>query len=456
MILKNTLSIFLPTFSVFGKNTLIASSFDTIMKGLRLHTAVAIVVANMVGTGVFTSLGFQVMDIQSVFTLLMLWFVGGIIALCGAFSYGELAASMPRSGGEYHFLSEIYHPAVGFLAGWVSASVGFAAPTALAAMAFGKYLKTVFPAIPETHCAAGAVVFITLVHVNSVHWGSRFHNFFTFIKIMLIVVFIASAFFVQSPQPIDLMPDVESFVLMASPSFAVSLIYVSYAYTGWNAAVYITSEIASPQKNLPKALLVGTLIVLVMYVLLNFVFLYTVPLADLKGQLEIGFLSAKQIFGNFGAEIMSIIIALLLVSTMSAMIFVGPRITKRMGEDFKGLRLFAKTNLHQIPVFSMLFQTLLTLIFIYTSSFNQVLTYASFALISITSLTVLGVFVLRIRQPRRARPYKVWGYPFTPAVFLLLNLWTLVYVFLDRPVESMIGIGIMCLGLFFYFLSKRN
>lgn len=424
------------------------------MKGLRLHTAVAIVIANMVGTGVFTSLGFQVIDIQSIFTLLMLWFVGGIIALCGAFSYGELAASMPRSGGEYHFLSEIYHPAVGFLAGWVSASVGFAAPTALAAMAFGKYLKTVFPSIPEVHYAAGAVVIIAFVHANSVHWGSRFHNFFTFIKIALIFVFIISAFFVPIPQPIDLRPNLESFALMASPPFAVSLIYVSYAYTGWNAAVYITSEIAEPQRNLPKALFIGTSAVLVMYVLLNFVFLYTVPLTELKGQLEIGFLSAKQIFGSFGAEIMSIIIALLLVSTMSAMIFVGPRITKRMGEDFKGLRLFARTNPQQIPIFSMFFQTLLTLLFIYTSSFNQVLTYASFALISVTSMTVLGVFVLRISKPHLPRPYKVWGYPFTPAIFLLLNLWTLVYVFLDRPVESLIGIGIMCLGLIFYFLSK--
>ncbi|GAB4478952.1 MAG: amino acid permease [Thermoflexibacter sp.] len=426
------------------------------MKGLRLHTAVAIVIANMIGTGVFTSLGFQVIDIQSIFTLLMLWFVGGIVALCGAFSYGELAASMPRSGGEYHFLSEIYHPAVGFLAGWVSASVGFAAPTALAAMAFGKYLKTVFPSISEVHYAAGAVVVITFVHANSVHWGSRFHNFFTFIKIALIVVFIVSAFFLPNPQPTDLMPNLESFALMVSPSFAVSLIYVSYAYTGWNAAVYITSEIAEPQKNLPKALFIGTSIVLVMYVLLNFVFLYTVPLTDLKGQLEIGFLSAKQIFGSLGAEIMSIIIALLLVSTMSAMIFVGPRITKRMGEDFKGLRLFARTNTQQIPILSMLFQTFLTLLFIYTSSFNQVLTYASFALISVTSMTVLGVFVLRITKPHLPRPYKVWGYPFTPAIFLLLNLWTLVYVFLDRPVESMIGIGIMCLGLIFYFLSRRN
>lgn len=426
------------------------------VQGLRLHTAVAIVVANMVGTGVFTSLGFQVLGIQSVFTLLMLWFVGGIIALCGAFSYGELAASMPRSGGEYHFLSEIYHPAVGFLAGWVSASVGFAAPTALAAMAFGKYLKTVFPDIPEVHFAAGAVLLITLIHANSVYWGSRFHNVFTVIKIALVLVFILSAFFVPNPQPISVLPDMESFALMASPSFAVSLIYVSYAYTGWNAAVYVTSEIENPQKNLPKALLIGTLIVLVMYVSLNFVFLYTVEINNLKDYLEVGFLSAQQIFGTIGAEVMSVTIALLLVSTMSAMIFVGPRITKRMGEDFKGLRFFAKTNTQQIPLTSMLFQTSLTLLFIYTSSFNQVLTYASFALISITSLTVLGVFVLRYRKPDMPRPYKVWGYPFTPAIFLILNLWTLVYVFLERPLESSRGIGIMSLGLVFYFFTKEK
>ncbi|MCU0389562.1 MAG: amino acid permease [Thermoflexibacter sp.] len=426
------------------------------MKKLRLHTAVAIVVANMVGTGVFTSLGFQVVSIHSVFTLLMLWFVGGVIALCGAFSYGELAASMPRSGGEYHFLSEIYHPAVGFLSGWVSASVGFAAPTALAAMAFGKYLKTVFPHISEVHFAAGAVILITLVHAKSVYWGSRFHNLFTLVKILLVIVFILSAFFVQSPQPISIVPEEDSFMLMTSPSFAVSLIYVSYAYTGWNAAVYVTSEIEEPQKNLPKALFIGTLIVLVMYVLLNFVFLYTVDMNVIKGQIEVGFFSAKQIFGTQGADIMSITIALLLISTMSAMIFVGPRITKRMGEDFKGLSIFARTNAEDIPIFSMLFQTCLTLLFIYTSSFNQVLTYASFALISVTSLTVLGVFILRIRKPHLPRPYKVWGYPITPMIFLLLNIWTLVFVFENSPKESSIGIGIMLLGLFFYFLSAKK
>jgi APA family basic amino acid/polyamine antiporter len=427
-----------------------------VKQGLRLHTAIAIVVANMVGTGVFTSLGFQVIDIQSVFTLLMLWLVGGIIALCGAFSYGELAASMPRSGGEYHFLSEIYHPAIGFVAGWVSASVGFAAPTALAAMAFGKYLKTVFPDIPEVHFAAGAVLLITVIHANSVYWGSRFHNIFTFIKILLVIVFILSAFFVQNTQSINILPDAQGFSLMLSPHFAESLIYVSYAYTGWNAAVYVTSEMENPQKNLPTALLIGTLLVLAMYVLLNFVFLYTVEINSLKGQLEVGFLSSQQIFGTLGAEIMSVTISLLLISTMSAMIFVGPRITKRMGEDFEGLKVFSKTNSQQIPVISMLFQTGLTLLFIYTSSFNQVLTYASFALISITSLTVAGVFVLRYKKPDLHRPYKVWGYPFTPAIFLALNLWTLIYVFQKSTFESMIGIGIMLLGLVFYFLTRKN
>lgn len=407
----------------------------------------------MVGTGIFTSLGFQVAELPVVFPLIFLWVVGGIIALCGALTYGELGAAMPRSGGEYHLLSKIYHPIIGFISGWVSVTLGFAAPTALAAIALGKYTEVVFPSIDGTHLAAMVVVVISIIHSYSVRLGSLFQNTSTFLKVLLILIFVVAAVFIPAPQNISVLPKWSDIQLIVSPSFAVSLIYVSYAYTGWNAAVYIAGEIKDPGKNLPRSLFTGAAIVLLLYVLLNYVFLYTVPMSDLAGKVEIGFLSAINIFGTTGGELMSMLIALLLVSTVSAMVFVGPRISMTMGEDMPVLAVFSKKSRNGIPVNAMLFQLVVTLLFIYTSSFEQVLIYAAFMLTFFTSLTVFGVFILRIKMPALQRPYKTWGYPITPAIYVLLNVWIMVYVVLERTAETLIGMGIAVAGLVLYFIN---
>ncbi len=429
------------------------NSSPSALHKIGLLTAVSLVVANMIGTGVFTSLGFQVADIPSVFPLLALWIVGGIISLCGALTYGELGAALPRSGGEYHLLSTIFHPMLGYLSGWISATLGFAAPTALAAIALGKYTEVVFPEVPGTHLAAAVVVVSSIIHSTTIKIGSAFQNIFTIVKVLLIVLFIGTGFFVLDPQPISVWPKAGDFQLITSGSFAVSLIYVSYAYTGWNVAIYIVGEIKQPFKNLPRSLFIGTLLVLILYVLLNYVFLYTVPMQNLAGVVEVGFLSAIGIFGQAGGEIMSLIIAVLLISTVSAMVFVGPRISMTMGEDMPVLKLLAKKSANGIPVNAILFQMLVTLAFIYTSSFEQVLIYASFMLALFTSLAVLGVFVLRFKRPDLPRPYKTWGYPITPAIYLLLNTWIMVYVFIDKTTESLIGIGIALVGLVIYLIN---
>ena len=428
-------------------------STSTTTVKIGLFTAISLVIANQIGTGVFTSLGFQVATIPSVFPLLMLWVVGGIIALCGALSYGELGAALPRSGGEYHLLTTIYHPILGYLSGWVSAILGFAAPTALAAIALSKYTQAVFPEVPGDHLAALVVVIISMIHIQSLRWGSLFQDVFTIIKVLLILFFIAAVFWVDQPQSIRVLPQWQDMQLVTSSNFAVALIYVSYAYTGWNAAIYIVDEIKSPLKNLPKALFIGTLTVLILYVLLNFVFLYTVPMSDLSGVVEIAFPSAVVIFGISGGKIMALIIAILLISTVSAMVFVGPRITMVMGQDLPALRFFAYKNRNNIPTYAIVIQAVVTLAFIYTSSFEQVLIYASFMLVLFTTLTVMGVFVLRITRPNLPRPYKTWGYPFTPALYLALSSWTLVYVFIDKPKESLIGIAIGLSGLVVYFFN---
>src|ERR1700758_1742537 len=241
--------------------------------------ATAIVVADMIGVGVFTSLGFQVKDIPSGFSILLLWIVGGIVALCGVFSYGELGAMFPRSSGEYNFLSRAYHPAFGFLAGWVSATIGFAAPVALAAMAFGQYATSVFPGAPPLALAIGVVWLVSIVQLSGVRHSSTFQLISTVLKVVLIVAFLIAGFAIGHPQPISFAPSVSDFAHVTSAPFAIGLVFVMYSFSGWNAATYIIGEMRTPQQNLPRALLAGTLIGLVIYVALNAVFLHTAPMA---------------------------------------------------------------------------------------------------------------------------------------------------------------------------------
>src|SRR6266571_1531419 len=231
-------------------------------------TACGIVIANIIGTGVFTSLGFQLVDIQSGFVLLMLWIVGGIAALCGALCYGELSAALPRSGGEYHFLSRIYHPALGFMAGMVSATVGFAAPIALTAIAFGRYFHGVFLFGTPLGFSFAVVWVVALFHLGNLRVGSAFQNLWTLLKLLLIGALIGAGLLVAPKQPIAFLPQPGDTISMLSGAFAVALVYVMYSYSGWNAATYITGEITRPEKTVPRALLIGTTIVMVLYVLL--------------------------------------------------------------------------------------------------------------------------------------------------------------------------------------------
>ena len=433
-------------------------SKDKIIK-IGVTTATAIVIANMVGTGVFTSLGFQVMGVKSIFALLMLWIIGGIMALCGALCYSELGAAIPRSGGEYTYLSKIYHPAVGFLSGFVSVFVGFAAPIALAAMALGGYFTTVFPWFDKVWVGAIVVILITIVHSINLLVGSRFQNVVTSIKVLLIFIFIICGFVLGNHQSITIMPVAGSWKEIGGAAFAISLIFVSYAYSGWNASAYIASEIENPQKNLPKSILTGTLIVMGLYVLLNFIFLYSVPIpemADAQGSpvIEIGSLSATKIFGATGGNIMSLIISILLISTISSMVFAGPRVTMVIGEDLSALKFFARKNKKGIPVIAIALQSIIALILIFTSSFSAVLTYLGFTLTLFTTLTVLGLFILRFTKPELPRPFKAWGYPVTPIIFLALNLWIMYFSITTKLVESLAGLGTVLIGLIIFYISR--
>ena len=427
----------------------------------RHTTVTAVVIANMIGTGVFTSLGFQLLDIRSGFVLLVLWAAGGVAAVCGAMTYAELGSALPRSGGEYNFLARIYHPAAGFVSGWVSATIGFAAPSALAAITFAAYGTSVFegdtaPWIQKV-VAVVLVVVLTIVHAGSRRQSGGLQVVFTVLKVAVIVAFCAAALWaVDVVQPVRFTPGDGDGALLTSGAFAVSLIYVSYAYTGWNSATYLSSELADPQKTLPWILLVGTGVVTFLYVALNYVFLKVAPMDAMAGQVEVGVFAAQSAFGDDGARFTGLVLATLLVSTVSAMTVAGPRVLQVVGEDFDGLRFLAKTNEDGIPSRAIYLQSLLTILFVVSSTFESILVFAGFTLALNSFATVLGVFVLRVREPELPRPFRTFAFPVPPLIYLALTGWTLYFVLMNRPMEGLFGLGLIGSGLVLYALSARS
>jgi basic amino acid/polyamine antiporter, APA family len=423
---------------------------------IGFFTASSIVIANIIGTGIFTSLGFQLADIQSGFPLLMLWIIGGIVALCGALCYGELSAALPRSGGEYHFLSQIYHPALGFMAGFISATVGFAAPIALAAMAFGTYFVGVFGAGSPVFLSFIVVWVVTVFHLRSLQIGSAFQNLVTTVKLLLIGTLIAIGLFVQPKQPISFLPASGDTIAIFGAPFAVALVYVMYSYSGWNAAAYISGEIKQPKKNVPRSLLVGTGLVIVIYVLLNAIFLATTPVQEMKGQLEVALIAGKHIFGTSGGRVAGAVICLGLISAISSMTWIGPRVSMSMGEDHWLLRLLGRKNPHGIPTNAIVLQLLIVNVLLLTRSFESVVQYTQFSLLLCSLLTVLGVMVLRAARPEIARPYRVWAYPMPPIIFTVVTLWMMFYLLRWKTIESVAGLATALAGLLLYFCARKR
>jgi APA family basic amino acid/polyamine antiporter len=426
----------------------------------RHTTVTAVVIANMVGTGVFTSLGFQLLTIESGFVLMALWAVGGLAALCGAMTYAELGAALPRSGGEYNFLTEIYHPAAGFVSGWISATIGFAGPTALAAMTFAAYAASIFetadsPGVQKL-LATALVILLAIAHASNHRTSGATQLAFTIVKVAVIVTFCAATLaFGETGQGVRYMPVSGDAELLVSGTFAVALIYVSYAYTGWNAATYLSSELEEPSRTLPAILAFGTLAVTLLYLALNYTFLETAPIDAMRGQVEIGYISARAAFGEWGGRLAGIVLAGLLVSTVSAMLLAGPRVLQVIGEDFPAFRVLGRRNRHGIPAVAIGFQAILSIVFVLSGTFESVLVFAGFTLALNSFVTVLGVFVLRWRQPTLERPYRTFGYPFTPLAYLALTGWTLTFVLVNKPVEGLFGLIVIILGLLIFLGTGR-
>ena len=307
-----------------------------------------------------------------------------------------------------------------------------------------------------TWLAALLIVALAAIHSSTRRASGGTQRAFTYLKVGLIVAFCVLTWtLVETPQDIRLLPARGDGALLASGAFAVALIYVNYAYTGWNAATYLLDELERPAQTLSKILLTGTGIVLVLYLLLNFSFLYAAPVDAMAGKIEIGYIAARFVLGESGAAIMGMVLALLLVSTVSAMTLAGPRVLQVVGQDFRVFRLLARTNADGVPRVAVLCQSALALAFVLTASFESILVFAGFTLGVSSMLTVAGAFVLRLREPSLERPYRVPLYPIPPLIFLAVTGWTLVYITIARPLESLAGLAIIGLGVICYFVVRR-
>ena len=413
-------------------------------------TAAGLVIANMIGTGVFTSLGFQLAVVQNTWTILILWTLGGGMALIGALVYAELGTHFRRTGGDYIFLSETIHPSIGYLYAWVSLVVGFSAPIAIAAMAMNDYLSPLFgeTILPGLFF----LLVVPVAHMFSVSRSAQFQDLMTLVKILFVLVLIVLGILygskVEMPA-LDFSGSWKNEVLV--PGFAVSLIYVFYAYTGWNSAAYIIEEVDQPQKNLPKALIWATVSVMVIYILLQLVLLKHASLDQLSGKVQVADIAFGNLFGVNGALWVSFFIGIQLIATISGYAWVGPRVTYAMAKDFKLWKPLSKVNVHGIPTRAIILNTFISLVLFSTGSFEQVMLYAGFVLQLMGTVTVYSS--LRIKKEQGFRtPYK----PVLQVIYLIFSTAIMGYLVYDRPMESLAGLGILGLGGLMYALDKRE
>ncbi|MFO8055842.1 MAG: amino acid permease [bacterium] len=437
---------------------------------IGLFSAVIVVIANMVGTGIFTTSGFIIEELKDPRAMLLCWVVGGIFALSGALCYGELGAIFPRAGGEYVFLKESFGKSAGFLSGWISLIVGFSAPIAAAAMAFANYGFRTFHIkdtwqldlfsvaghdlhfSPSILLAIAVILIFSLVHRRSLDTGKKVQNALTIFKLIVIVAFIAGGFLAGSGSIENFNGELISSRVF-SREFAVSLVFITFAYSGWNAAAYLGGEIKRPQRNIPLSLFIGTLLVILLYLLLNAVFIYALPPKEMSGIMEVGTAAAIALFGEKSNPYFSGAVALCLLSVLSVMILTGPRVYYAMGRDRVFFKVFGKVDpASKTPQHAIYLQAAVAVLIVITTSFDLLLLYIGFTLALFSMLTVGGLFIIRFKKPHLKSPYRTWGYPFTPLLFITGNLWIIYFSIISKPVVVLFALATILSGLIVYLV----
>jgi basic amino acid/polyamine antiporter, APA family len=444
-------------------------SDDGLKRRLGLLSATSIVVANMVGAGIFTTSGLLMQDLGSPRLMLLLWVVGGVIALCGALCYGELGAAIPRAGGEYAFLSRLFHPSLGFLSGWVSFFAGFSAPIAASAIGFAEYLERAAPAwfqlglfdpsvepfVLKKLWAMAVIAAFTLVHLRGIELGARVQNALTLLKVGLVVGLVVVGFAAGAGS----FDHLRAQGTVAAPSLntvGLSLMWIMFAYSGWNASAYIGSEIRDPERNLPRSLLLGTGLVMLLYLALNLLYVFAAPPLAMEGVISIAGLAVSRLFGEVPGSLVSLLVAFALFSSLSAYVILGPRVYFSMARDGYFFRFASLVSPRfGVPTWSILLQGAIAMGMVLLGSFDQILTYMGFSLGIFPLLAVIGVFKLRRSGQSR---FRLPGYPIVPLAYLAAGASILVLAFLRRPLESSIAIATVLLGIpvFLAFAARKG
>ena len=425
---------------------------DQRIRLLGLGSAIALIVANMVGTGVFTTSGYALADLGNRGAVLAAWVLGGVLALLGALSYGALARRFPHSGGEYHFLRVTLHPLAGFLAGWVSLLAGFTAPLAVNAHALRAYATPLLGDGPLTAwIGAMALVAAGALHMRGVRPGARAQNAIVAAKVLLMLAMLAIGAAVLPGRPAPAPPPEATLTM---PAFAVTLVWVSFAYSGWNAVVYVGGEVQRPERNLPLAMIAATAAVTALYVGLNAVFLWSADASALMGQKDVAAIAAAALGGEPLRLVVSAIVSLALLTSISAMVMAGPRVYARMAEDGLFPRALVPAGEGAPPRAAIALQVLLALVLLASARFDQLLEYVGWTLWLSAVATVLGLVVVRLREGAAAVP--VPGWPLVPLVFCATGLGVTVFSIARAELASMLGLATVLAGVPLYWLMRAT
>ncbi len=420
------------------------------VRRVGLVSAAALVVGNMIGAGVFTTSGFALADLGRPEWVLLAWLVGGLLAMCGALSYGALARRIPESGGEYTFLSQTIHPLAGFVAGWISLLAGFTAPIAAAALGLQAYLvgSDAGGMRPEW-VGTSAILLVGLMHGVRLREGVVVQNLAVGLKLLAIAILVVFGAARLPAQDLGA-SEAASFELGA---FAVTLVWISFAYSGWNATVYVAGEVRDPERNLHRSLVLATSLVTLVYVALNAVFVFGAPVSALAGKAEVGAIAAQALGGTGLRRSVSALVALALFTSISAMVMAGPRVYARMAEDGLFPRVFKPGG--EVPGKAVALQVGLAVLVVWYSDLAKLLGYIGFTLGLSAAATVCGLIALRIREGRERVP--IPGYPWIPGLFVVVTLATAGFMVARQPGEAVAGLLTVAVGAVLYFaIPKRR
>ncbi len=445
-------------------------SGPTLLRQISLSAAVALVVSNMVGTGIFTTPGLLARDLGDPKLYFAIWLTGGVIALIGAMCYSELGVNFPSSGGEYVFLTQAYGPVWGFMTGWTSFVAGFAAPVAATALAFAGYCGYFSPVFMPNNVywragsgllsvqiggaqilACATIGVFTIANLYGVQRAAALQKFLTGLKLAVIATFVFLGLTVGNGSWANFtLPALRESSVPIASQFAISLFYVYVSYSGWNAATYIAEEIRDPAKNLPRALMIGAALVTILFLLLNLVYVYAAPLGAMKGIETIGALASSRLFGSQVAGLFSALIAIALLAMVNAMVTVGPRVVYAMARNGAFFAAAAKVDPHwRTPMPAILMQAVAAMLMTMTS-LPSLFFFIGFTLNFFSVMSVASLFHFR-RRPgwKRLAPVSfLW--PLQPVVFILVGVWMTIFGLTLEPKIAIAAAAIIGAGAFFY------